>query len=35
MTRIYLREDELPDDEAVANGHCPTCGQPLPEYDGR
>lgn len=38
MTRIYLREDEHAD-EAAANGHCPSCGQPisdpLDEYDER
>ena len=30
MTKIYIREDEE-QDEADANGHCPTCGQPIVE----
>jgi len=26
MTRIYIREDEQPEE---ASGSCPTCGQPI------
>ena len=34
MTRIYLRDDEQAN-EADANGHWPTCGRPIAEYDER